>query len=76
MCKKTLGVRAEILLSSYCASKVLCRALFRGCAEILVLGRNIHLWIEIDSVVDYLILVNLVLYGNGSYKMVALMLLK
>ena len=25
--------------------------------------------IEKDSVVDYLILVNLVLYGNGSYKM-------
>ena len=55
LCKKNAfwGVRAEILLfwgscrnitvPSYCASEVLCRALFRGCAEILIFG-DIHLW--------------------------------
>ena len=42
---KTLfgGSCRNITVPSYCTSKVLCRALFRGCAEILVLGRNIHL---------------------------------
>ena len=49
-----LGVRAEILLfwgscrnitvPSYCIFAFLCRAFFRVCAEILVFGRNIHLW--------------------------------
>ena len=37
------GLCRNITVPSYWASKVLCRALFRGCAEILVFGRNIHL---------------------------------
>ena len=49
LCKKRrfLGVRAEILCTTqwYCITGFLCRcrASFRVCAEILVLGRNIHL---------------------------------
>lgn len=38
------GSCRNITVPRYWASEVLCRALFRGCAEILVLGRNIHLW--------------------------------
>ena len=37
------GSCRNITVPRYWASEVLCRALFRGCAEILVLGRNIHL---------------------------------
>ena len=38
------GSCRNITVPRYWASEVLCRALFRGCAEILVLRRNIHLW--------------------------------
>ena len=38
------GSCRNITVPRYWASEVLCRALFRGCAEILVLARNIHLW--------------------------------
>ena len=37
------GSCRNITVPRYWASEVLCRALFRGCAEILVLRRNIHL---------------------------------
>ena len=53
--EKTLfvGVRAKILLfwgfvqKYYCPELLSLRCLFRGCAEILVLGRNIHLWLDL-----------------------------
>ena len=41
------GSCRNITVPRYWASEVLCRALFRGCAEILVLGRNIHLWYDV-----------------------------
>ena len=44
------GSCRNITVPGYCASEVLCRALFRGCAEILVLGRNIHLWLPVSVV--------------------------
>ena len=37
------GSCRNITVPSYCIAAILCRASFRVCAEILVLGRNIHL---------------------------------
>ena len=41
------GLCRNITVPSYCIAAILCRASFRVCAEILVFGRNIHLWIMI-----------------------------
>ena len=51
LCKKKRffggGLCRNITVPSYCIAAILCRASFRVCAEILVFGRNIHLWIMI-----------------------------
>ena len=40
------GSCRNITVPNYCIVAILCRASFRVCAEILVLGRNIHLLIN------------------------------